>query len=872
MQDFEKLGVFYLGRQFDLDKNKASDDLVLYDSADLVTHAVCIGMTGSGKTGLCLTLLEEAAMDGIPVIAIDPKGDIGNLLLTFPELNAASFAPWVDEDEARREGLSVEQLASREADNWQRGLQESGQTAERIKVLKEKCEMAIYTPGGTAGRGVSILQFLSCPDSETMEDSELLGERVMTASTSILSLLGLSCEDTSSREHVLLSSIFAALWAQGKSIALDSLVGLIQSPPLERIGALDLESFYPAKERFALALKLNNLFAAPGFNNWLSGEPLDINEMLYTDSGKPRIAIFSINHLNDAQRMFFVTLLANQMISWMRTKSGTKSLRAMFYMDEIFGYFPPVANPPSKTPLLTLLKQARAFGLGLVLATQNPVDLDYKGLSNAGTWFIGRLQTEQDKQRVLDGLESAAQNAASHGLDRSKLSEVLSRLGKRVFLMHNVHEDRPVVFQTRFTMSYLRGPLTRTQIKSLSGRALAGGGTSSNLQTGNLQTGNQAVSTPGGFLSNVSAPVPKSGSSNAAASPATSPAASPATSPATSPAPNPDNNPAPNLAAPAPLAPPKPAPAVTAASYMAPVMAPGLSQFFIPAKAASFDPQKGEWCPFLFASARIHFIDSKSGLDTVQQKSYLIPVSLKESPLPADYHKAREIKLNPAELPMQNDEPERRFAPLPPALGRLDSYKTFKSDFTDWLFANCRFKLMASQSTGQTMRLDESERDFKIRVNEAASQQRDADIAALRVKYASKMQTLDDRINRAQERIDAESAQAKKSDMEVAINVGATMFGALMGRRMGSGTLGRVTSTARGVTKAAKEREDVARATETLSVLDQKLAELTDAFESEANAIAVAYSKAADELTVQAVTPKKSNIDIQVMGIGWVRG
>ena len=137
------------------------------------------------------------------------------------------------------EGLSVEQLASREADNWQRGLQESGQTAERIKVLKEKCEMAIYTPGGTAGRGVSILQFLSCPDSETMDDSELLGERVTTASTSILSLLGLSCEDTSSREHVLLSSVFAALWAQGKSIALDSLVGLIQSPPLERIGALD---------------------------------------------------------------------------------------------------------------------------------------------------------------------------------------------------------------------------------------------------------------------------------------------------------------------------------------------------------------------------------------------------------------------------------------------------------------------------------------------------------------------------------------------------------------------------------------------------------------------------------------------------------
>ncbi len=284
--------------------------------------------------------------------------------------------------------------------------------------------------------------------------------------TSLLGLVGVEADPVKSREHILVSTILRVAWTEGRDLDLAGLIQQIQSPPVKRVGVLDVEAFFPSKDRFALAMTLNNLLAAPGFAAWMEGEPLDVQSLLYTPEGKPRVSIFSIAHLGDAERMFFVSLLLNQMVGWMRNQSGTTSLRALVYMDEIFGYFPPVANPPSKQPLLTLLKQARAFGVGVVLATQNPVDLDYKGLSNAGTWFIGRLQTERDKARVLDGLEGAAAGAGGR-FDRGKMEETIAGLGNRIFLMNNVHEDAPVVFETRWAMSYLRGPLTRDQIKTL---------------------------------------------------------------------------------------------------------------------------------------------------------------------------------------------------------------------------------------------------------------------------------------------------------------------------------------------------------------------------------------------------------------------
>ena len=466
MQDFEKLGVFYLGREYDPGTKKLLDNLLLYDSRDLVTHAVVVGMTGSGKTGLCIDLIEEAAIDNVPSILIDPKGDLTNLLLNFPDLNQNSFLPWVNPDDAARKGLSIEDFASQQAAMWQKGLSDWGQDGQRIARLRDSAEFVIYTPGSNAGVPVSILKSFAAPPAEIMEDSELLQDRINTTVSSLLGLLKIDADPLQSREHILISTIIGHLWQQEQDADLATLIAQIQKPPITKIGVLDLESFYPSKERFKLVMALNNLLASPGFNAWLEGIPLDIGAILHTPKGKPRVAIFSIAHLGDAERMFFVSMLLNQVLGWMRTQPGTTSLRALLYMDEIFGYFPPISNPPSKQPLLTLLKQARAFGIGVVLATQNPVDLDYKGLSNTGTWFIGRLQTERDKERVMDGLEGASASAGGQ-FDRQKIGAILSGLGSRVFLMNNTHDDESVIFQTRWCLSYLRGPLTRNQIKLL---------------------------------------------------------------------------------------------------------------------------------------------------------------------------------------------------------------------------------------------------------------------------------------------------------------------------------------------------------------------------------------------------------------------
>jgi len=448
MEEFEKLGVFYLG--------KTKEGLLLYDSKDLVTHAVCVGMTGSGKTGLCITLLEEAAMDGIPAIVIDPKGDLCNLMLTFPNLSPQEFQPWVEE------GADATQQAAM----WKEGLAKWGQDGDRIKRLRDAADFTIYTPGSNAGIPVSILKSFVAPPEAIRQDNESLSERINTTVTSLLALIGIDADPVRSREHILLSNILNQEWSNGKDLDVAALIQKVQTPPMTKIGVMDLDSFFPAGDRFQLAMALNHLLASPSFATWMEGEPLDIQRFLYTPPGKPRLAIFSIAHLADAERMFFVSLLLNQVLGWMRTQSGTTSLRAILYMDEIFGYFPPVANPPSKLPLLTLLKQGRAFGLGVVLATQNPVDLDYKGLANTGTWFIGRLQTERDKARVLEGLEGIAAGTGQK-FDKQEMEQILAGLDKRVFLLNNVHDDAPEVFETRWAMSYLRGPLTRTQIKSL---------------------------------------------------------------------------------------------------------------------------------------------------------------------------------------------------------------------------------------------------------------------------------------------------------------------------------------------------------------------------------------------------------------------
>ena len=463
MASIERDQQFYLGKQYDLKNKKLLDTPILYDPADLTTHAVVMGMTGSGKTGLCVDMLEEAAMQGIPAIMIDPKGDLTNLLLHFPELAPDDFEPWIDPDEARRDGKDVKALAAEKAESWKKGLADWGIGKADMEQLSTAVEYALYTPGSEAGLPVNVLSSFACPDMDWAANAEILRDRIASTVTGVLGLVGLTDIDPlRSREFILMANILEHAWSTGKSLDLTELIMQVQTPPFDRLGAFALDSFYPEKERFDLAMLLNNFLASPSFQPWMLGQTLDVATILYTPEGKPRHSVFYIAHLNDDERMFFVTLLFAAIESWMRVQRGSSSLRALVYFDEIYGYLPPVANPPSRPIMLRMLKQARAFGVGLVLATQNPVDLDYKALSNIGTWMIGRLQTERDKQRLLDGLEGVA------GTGSAKIFDTLiSGLQKRVFLLHNVHEKEPRIFQTRWAMNFLAGPLTRSQLPAL---------------------------------------------------------------------------------------------------------------------------------------------------------------------------------------------------------------------------------------------------------------------------------------------------------------------------------------------------------------------------------------------------------------------
>ncbi len=821
MTDFEKLGVFYLGHKHDLNdisngSGSGSGEPVLYESKDLVTHAVCIGMTGSGKTGLCLGLLEEAAIDGIPIIAIDPKGDIANLLLTFPELSGKDFEPWINLDDARRQGLSPEEFAEKQAQVWRQGLERSGQDGARIRRLKDSCDFNIYTPGASSGLSVSILNSLQKPDDETMDDGDLLRERVQSAATCILALLGNSGSSSDSlrnRDHILISTIIADCWKNSKDVDLTELIQLIQKPPMTRVGALDIESFYPAKERFDLSISINNVLAAPGFEAWLKGEPLDVDSFLYSKSGKPRVSIFSIAHLGDTERMFFVTLLLNQILTWVRSQSGTTSLRAVLYMDEIFGYFPPVANPPCKTPLLTLLKQARAFGLGIVLATQNPVDIDYKGLSNAGTWFIGRLQTERDKMRVLEGLQSAqeASSSASSGLRSGEsLSDTLSRLGDRVFLMNNVHEDAPVIFKTRFTMSYLRGPLNRRQIKDLM----------------------DPIKTKlNGAPQEERDPVPLSAQLS---------------SPPTSAKSEPSNS-----------------------LSKKPVVAPEITQVFIPAEVASFsDKPQGIYRPFLLAAASLRYLDSKLGIDHSVNKCVLAPCN--ESLVPVDWSKAKSIKIDLAKLDTSGNS-AFSFSEPASALTQANSYKIWGKEYSVWLTENLSIQLLRSPSTGAVSQPNETERDFRIRLQQVTFEQRDLMVAKLRDKYYARIHTLQDRIRLAEQKVQVEQAEARQHEMNSAISIGATVLGAFMSRKgVGASSIGRATTAARGINKVAKQREDVSRAEDNLEALNGKLQLLTSQFQAEAQAVADKFDPLKEALEPISLPLKKANITVKLLALAWV--
>ena len=797
-EDFEKLGVFYLGRPYDLAAKQAKPGWLLYDSKDLVTHAVCVGMTGSGKTGLCLALLEEAAIDNIPAIIIDPKGDLGNLLLTFPNLKGEDFQPWINEDDARKKGLSPADYAKAQAELWTNGLASWQQDGARIQRFRDAADIAIYTPGSSAGLPVSILKSFAAPSADVLNDAELLRERISTTVTSLLGLLGIEADPIQSREHILLSTILDQTWKKEEDLDLAALIHAIQSPPVAKIGVMDVDSFFPSKERFALAMKLNNLLAAPGFQSWLEGEALDIQSIMYTPSGKPRLAIFSIAHLNDAERMFFVTLLLSQMVGWMRAQSGTTSLRALLYMDEIFGYFPPISNPPSKLPLLTLLKQARAFGLGVVLATQNPVDLDYKGLANTGTWFIGRLQTERDKARVLEGLEGASSSAGKK-FDRGQMEQTLAGLGNRIFLMNNVHEDEPVVFETRWCLSYLRGPLTRTQIKTL-------------MDPVRSETLNVKGETPSSKTS--------------------SPDASHLTPHASR-----------------------------------PMLPPDVPQHFVPLRSAKPEGSELAYAPMLLGSSQIRFSDSKSGIDTTQEVTVVAPVA--DGPVAVDWDKAESAGLSVGDLE-QDPEEGAQFLALPTSAGKAKNYANWNKDFGGWLYRTQKVELFKSPSTKEVSSLGESERDFRVRLQQVGREARDKAVEELRRKYASKIATLEERIRRAELAKEKQQTESRASQVQAAISVGASILGAFMGRKtMSASNIGRATTAIRSAGRVMKESKDVGVAEENVAALQQQLADLEAQFKSESDALAAATDPLNEKLDTISIKPTKANIAVKLVALAW---
>lgn len=805
MQDFEKLGAFYLGKPYDLERKQPRDELLLYDAKDLTTHAVCVGMTGSGKTGLCLALLEEAAIDGIPALIIDPKGDLGNLMLTFPNLAPTDFQGWTDPAEAQRKGLSVEEFANQTARNWRDGLAAWGQTPERISRFRDSVDIAIYTPGSTAGLTLTVLRSFAAPGPETMENRDALRERINASASGLLALLGIDGDPLQSREHILLACLMERAWREGRDLDLPGLIRDIQSPPFDKIGVMDLESVFPAKDRFGLSMALNNLLASPGFSAWMEGEPLDIQRLLYTSAGKPRLSILSIAHLSDPERMFFVTILLNEVIAWMRRQPGTSSLRALLYMDEVFGYFPPTANPPSKIPMLTLLKQARAFGLGVVLATQNPVDLDYKGLSNAGTWFIGRLQTERDKARVLDGLEGASA-AAGAQFDRGRMESTLSGLGSRIFMMNNVHDDAPVVFQTRWALSYLRGPLTRDQIS----RLMASHKPAANDIPSRSDTSGKGIE-------------------HAASSPR-------------------------KIVTPA------------GASGIRPVLPPEVPEFFVPIRG-TIPAEEVEYSPLLVGTARVHFTQSKSGVDIWEHLALTVSLA---GAAASNLWDSAEIQIDEEPELEKSGAEGARFATLPAEFTRPRKYAEQTTALKDFLYRNHTLKIWSCPTLRQFSKPGESEGDFRARLAVNAREQRDLQVEKLRAKYAPKLGLIQERLRRATQKIEKEKSQASQQTMSSFLSIGTSILGAMFGRKLASAAnVGRASTAVRAAGRISREKQDVTQAEENLQALQDQLADLEAQFKAETDALQETANS--DRLTLEEIEikPRKSDITITQVALAW---
>jgi hypothetical protein len=780
---------------------------VLVDAKDFTTHAVIIGMTGSGKTGLGVSLLEEAAIDHIPVIADRPQGRSGQHRAAFPSLAASDFRPWVDPQQASTAGMDADQFAEAAGALWTKGLANWGQDGARIQRLRDAADVSIYTPGSSAGRPISLLRGFTAPPASVRDDSEAFAERVNATATGLLALLGVDADPISSREHILLSNLLSNAWQEGRDLDLPSLIGAIQSPPFAQIGVMPVDTVFPAKDRSAFAMRLNNLLAAPGFQAWLQGEPLDAASLFYTPAGKPRVSVVSIAHLGDAERMFFVTMLLADIIAWMRQQPGTGSLRAILYIDELFGYMPPVANPPSKQLLLTLLKQARAFGLGVVMATQNPVDLDYKGLSNTGLWFIGRLQTERDKMRVMDGLAGASGGAP---FDQAAMERTISGLGKRVFLMHSVHENAPTTFETRWAMSYLAGPMTREQIRQLRVSDVAAG-----APTVGVPTPMAAVPTP-----------------------TTVPSAAPAAV-ATS------------------------APSAGGDIARPPILPPDITQVWLPSRDAS-----ATWRPAVLGVADVTYAQARLGVAEQRRQAWLAP--LDDGMLALDWSEAGEIDV---EVNALGREPRAgsAFEPVPSLAANPKSYAAWSRTLQKFVSTNHGVTLYQSKALKLVSHVGESEGTFRARLQHAAREASDARVDAARKKFDTRLNTAREKVRRTQSAIEAQEARASQAKIDSAISIGSAVFGALFGKKkISATTLGKAGTAARSMGRAQSQSGNVARATETFEAAQQELADLEARIAEELQLEAAAYDALAEQLEEVTVKPKSSDVHVQFVALAWV--
>jgi hypothetical protein len=805
-------GKFYIGRAYDLKARKILDQPTLYDPDDLTTHGVVVGMTGSGKTGLCIDILEEAALNSIPALLIDPKGDIANLLLHFPELSVEDFQPWVDPDQARREGKTTEEVASEVAELWRNGLAKWGIESARIAQVRQAVRYAVYTPGSDAGLPVSILSSLQAPTIPWDQNREILREKISSTATALLGLVGIEADPVRSREHILLANLFGLSWQQGNDLDLTELIRQIQTPPFDKLGAFEIDQFYPRDDRFELAMLLNNLLASPSFQAWIEGTPLDIGALLWGPDGQPCQSVFYLAHLPDTERMFFVTLLLTAVEAWMRTQAGSPSLRALIYFDEVFGFLPPVAKPPSKAPLLRLLKQARAFGLGLLLATQNPVDLDYKALSNAGTWMIGKLQTEQDKARLLEGLEGV--DAGEGAFNRAKADRSISALGKRVFLLHNVHEKSPQIFHTRWAMAYLKGPITRAQLGDLN--ALVG-----------AKAAEVLAEPPAGV----------------------------------------------DLREEVPLAPQKGG--LEAASTTRPTVPKGVEEFFLPnnmtvaqaLKVVGKDLSEAKrlgllYRPALLAQATVRYLDRKIDLDHVATVTAISLDTDRRGMV--RWEDIMTPPVDPAGLD-RGPAPEARFADLEPPLNDPKTLSALEKDFLDQVYHGASLHLLSNRSLKLVAKPGATDEAFQAICAEAAKKEREADTEKLRKKYETKIKRVEDKLVREERELSEDQAELSARKMEEM----ATHAENVLGLFTGSRSRRRVSSSLTKRRLTSKAKADVEESLDQIEAFKQELAEMEDELAQELESIEAHWAEIAADIEETTITPFKKDIRLDLFGVAW---